>query len=66
MDEINFGRDIFKAASENMRERRGHGLVITRELNVKESCRRMFFTNRVKTSWNSLPAEIVNAPSVNS
>ena len=66
LDKITFGQDLFSAASESMRERRGHKLTITREIDAKDSCRSMFFTNRVQTSWNNLPAEIVYAPSVNS
>ena len=44
--------------------RRGHSLKMTKN-HVKTSLRKHFFSVRVVNHWNSLPAEIVQAPTMN-
>lgn len=44
---------------------RGHSFKLTKE-NFRSSARQHFLTNRVFTTWNSLPDTIVSAPSTNS
>ncbi len=43
---------------------RDNGFKIRKE-KCKSDCRSKFFGNRIANLWNSLPAEIVNSPSIN-
>jgi hypothetical protein len=53
--------DLFVAGNP---ETRGHIFKLKARVAPKLSCRQHFFSNRVVNSWNSLPAEVVFAPSV--
>ena len=44
---------------------RGHNLKLFQQRSTKD-IRKHYFTNRVVKVWNSLPDDVVNAPSVNS
>ena len=44
---------------------RGHNLKLAKEM-CRTDMLRFFFCNRICTVWNSLPLDVVNAPSVNS
>jgi hypothetical protein len=44
---------------------RGHNLKLTKEL-CRTDILRFYFCNRICDVWNSLPIDVVNAPSVNS
>ncbi len=43
---------------------RGHDKKLYQKRYVKE-VRKFFFTNRIVKMWNTLPSDVVNAPSVN-
>ena len=47
------------------RSTRGHHLKLFKPFSSKD-CRRKFFSQRVVEDWNSLPAEVVSAKSLNS
>lgn len=62
---FNFGGlDEMFAVNEDIRLR-GHSLKLRRE-NFKSRCRQHFLSNRIFSVWNSLPADVVCAGSVNS
>lgn len=50
---------------DNDTSRRNNGYKILKE-RYKNACRQNFFGNRVANSWNALPSEVVQAPSLNS
>lgn len=59
-----FGVDLSHLFPLNINHLRGHNLKL-RKQNFHTSARQLFLPNRVFDVWNSLPASVVNAPSVN-
>ena len=43
---------------------RGHSFKLKKE-RAKKNIRQQYYSNRITNSWNMLPAEVVNAPSLN-
>ena len=60
------GCDLTGLFVRNLDERlRGHGLKLKKQ-NYKTNTRQLFLPNRVFNVWNSLPSDVITAPSVNS